>query len=280
MKLTLLGTGSPIPDPSRRGPSQLVESGGELTLVDCGAGALHRMLEAGYTRPPIRRIALTHLHSDHITGLADVLWAGWVSRWWEQAPVITGPPGTARFVERLIDAFEYDIAVRTGVERSRETLVPAVEEVEEGWSVEGSDWRLEAFRVDHMPVDQAFGYRLDSDDGSIAISGDTRYSENLISHAQDVDILVHEAYWARGMREAIETLTDAGALSRQKLIASYHTPSDEMGRIAAAANARHLVMSHLLLRNGTPADLVSDVEPDFKGRLTVGEDLQSFELKK
>ncbi len=147
MKLTLLGTGTPVPDPKRHGPSQVIESGGELILIDCGAGSYHRLLEAGYLQPNFSRILLTHLHSDHITGICDILWAGWISRWWDEPPRLVGPPGTAQFIERLISAYEYDIKVRSGAERSPETLIPVVEEVEEGWSTSGGDWRLTAFRV-------------------------------------------------------------------------------------------------------------------------------------
>ena len=98
MKLTLLGTGTPIPDPARRGPSQVIEAGGELVLIDAGSGVLHRLLEAGYAAParltmPIRQIVITHLHSDHITGLADLLWTGWIMRWWEQPR----DPGSGRW---------------------------------------------------------------------------------------------------------------------------------------------------------------------------------------
>src|SRR3712207_3399110 len=108
MKLTLLGTGTPIPDPSRRGPSQVIEVGDALILVDCGSGVLHRLVESGYQRPVLDRIAITHLHSDHITGIADLLWAGWIMRWWDTPPPIAGPPGTAAFITRLLQAFDYD----------------------------------------------------------------------------------------------------------------------------------------------------------------------------
>jgi ribonuclease Z len=277
MKLTLLGTGTPVPDTQRRGPSQVIESGGELILIDCGAGALHRLMEAGYTEPAVKCIVLTHLHSDHITGLADVLWAGW-SRWWDR-PRIVGPPGTAQFVARLYGAFEYDIQLRTEAGRSSEGATPLVEEVEEGWSTSGGDWQLSAFRVDHFPVDQAFGYRVEGSDGSIAVSGDTRYSENLIRHAQDADLLLHEVYLARTVRERLQKLTEPGLLSRERQVASYHTPSDEVGKVAAAANARHLVLSHLILRGGPSEELRSDVEATYRGQVTVGNDLLSFEVK-
>lgn len=279
MKLTLLGTGTPTPDPKRRGPSQVIESGDQLILVDCGAGALHRLVEAGYNRPAIKRIAFTHLHSDHVTGLADVLWAGWVGRWWAEPPVIAGPKGTAQFVERLISAYEYDIGVRMQGDRlSRETLVPRVEEVEEGWTAEGSDWRLSAFRVDHEPVDQAFGFRIDEGASSLVISGDTCASENLVTRSQDVDLLVHEVYWAQGFRQRIEQTTDADMVARFKTIAGYHTPSDAVGKIGAAAAARHLVLSHVILAGGTPEALLGDVSSDYRGDLTFGEDLLTFEI--
>lgn len=281
MKLTLLGTGIPSADPARRGPSQVLQVGGDLILVDCGAGAMHRLLEAGYQRPRLTSIAFTHLHSDHITGLPDLLWAGWVGRWWQQAPVVYGPPGTARFVERLVSAFEYDITVRRdarfGEKLLLEALMPRVQEIEEGWSSERNGWRLEAFRVDHEPVDQAFGFRFDEDSASVVISGDTRPSENLVRHAQGAGVLVHEVYGS-GLRKAATLEKDPAIAERLRTIMSYHTPSDEVGRIAAHAGVSHLVLSHLVLRETTPAQLLSEAQAGFTGKVTVGEDLMSFEL--
>jgi ribonuclease Z len=286
VKLTLLGTGTPIPDPARRGPAQVIEAGDELVLVDCGSGVLHRLVEAGYgsrgparAQPPFSRIAITHLHSDHITGLPDLLWAGWIMRWWDEPPPIAGPPGTAAFVEHMLLALEYDIQVRMRGERlRREWLVPRVEEIEEGWLEEGDGWRLAAFRVDHEPVDQAFGYRMDGDGGSIVISGDTRYSENLIRHAQGADLLIHEVYWRTGALALLTNVTDPDLIARRQTIDGYHTHSEEVGKVAAQAHAKHLVLSHILFRGGSPADLQADIAKDYHGAVTVGEDLQTFEL--
>jgi ribonuclease Z len=286
MKLTLLGTGTPIPNPARRGPSQVIEVGNELVLIDAGSGALHRMIEAGYGPDgpgrlprPIRRIALTHLHSDHITGLPDLLWAGWIMRWWDEPPPIAGPPGTSDFVQRLIQAFDYDIRVRLQGERLRlEWLVSAVEEIEESWRTQGDGWRLTAFRVDHEPVDEAFGFRLDADAGSIAVSGDTRPSENLVRQAHGVDLLVHEVYWRRGAQALREQITDPDLIARRQTIDGYHTHSEDVGSIASRAEAKHLVLSHILFRGGTAADLKADIEPSYRGTVTVGDDLLSFEL--
>jgi ribonuclease Z len=286
MKLTLLGTGSPIPDPRRRGPSQVIEAGDSLVLVDCGSGVLHRLIEAGYAgpapsraRPPLRRIAVTHLHSDHITGLPDLLWAGWIMRWWDDPPPVAGPPGTAEFIRRLLHAFEYDIQVRIRGERlRREWLAPRVEEIEEGWSSEGDGWRLTGFRVDHEPVDQAFGFRMDGDGRSIVVSGDTRPSDNLVRHAHGADLLVHEVYWRKGALAAREHIADPDLLARRDTIDGYHTHSEDVGGIAARAEARHLVLSHILFRGGAGDDLKADIEPHYRGPVTVGEDLQTFDL--
>jgi ribonuclease Z len=279
MKLTLLGTGTLIPDPARRGPSQVVAVGSELVLVDCGSGVLHRLLESGCVRPALRQIALTHLHSDHITGLPDLLWAGWIMRWWDEPPSIAGPPGTTELLRRLFHAFAYDIDVRRkGEGLKREWLEPRVEEFEEGWAREGDGWRLAAFRVQHEPVDQAFGFRLDADGGALALSGDTSPSENLIRHAQGVDLLVHEVYWKRGAAALRATLADPEQIRRRDVIDGYHTHSEDVGKVAAKAEAKHLVLSHILFRGGTPADLRADIEADYRGALTVGEDLASFEV--
>ncbi len=279
MKATLLGTGMPAPDPRRRGPSQVLDMGDQLVLVDCGAGALHRLVEAGYTGKGIQRIAITHLHSDHITGLADLLWAGWLQHWWNTPPTVVGPPGTAAFVHNLVEAFAYDIRVRS-VEGglTREGLEPAVEEIEDGWTVEGDRWRLTGFRVEHEPVDQAFGYRLDADAGSIVVSGDTRRSENLIRHAQDADLLIHEIVWRRGMDRLIASTPEPGQRSRWERVLNYHTPSDELGEIAARAGVKHLILSHLIFAGGTADDLRADVSKTFRGALTVGEDLATVEI--
>ncbi|MGD9895102.1 MAG: MBL fold metallo-hydrolase, partial [Dehalococcoidia bacterium] len=245
-----------------------------------------RLLEAGYApagtgrlNRPIRQIGITHLHSDHITGLADLLWAGWIMRWWDQPPPIAGPPGTADFIRRLMDAFAYDIDVRQRGERLRtEWLVPRVVEIDEGWTTEGDGWRLTGFRVDHAPVDEAFGFRLDDGSHAAVISGDTRPSDNLIRHAQRTDLLVHEVYWHRGAAALLATITDPDQRARRATIDGYHTHSKEIGAIAAAAETQHLILSHILFRGGSPSDLIADIEPSYGGRLTVGADLQTFAI--
>jgi len=278
VKLTILGTGTPMPNVMRRGPSQVIECGDDNILVDCGAGTLHRLVEAGYATLPLKAIAFTHLHSDHVTGILDVLWAGWIQRRWQIPPTVYGPPGTQHFIDHLIESMAYDIKVRTGAILRPENLVPFVVEVEEGWKVAGQDWQLSAFRVEHQPVDQAFGFRIDQGSASVVISGDTKVSDNLIKHSKDTDLLVHEVFWSQGLREAAAAATDAAERARFELLDTYHTGSEDLGKVAARANAKHLVLSHIIRSRGNPEDFEKDIGPQYGGKLTVAEDLMNFEV--
>ena len=192
-----------------------------------------------------------------------------------------GPPGTAETIRHLIEAFSYDIAVRGRGEAGHlHELVPRVVEVEDGWSQEGDDWRLGAFRVNHEPVDQAFGFRIDSGAKSIVVSGDTRYSENLIANSQGVDLLVHEAYSRVGMEARRKAALGTPRLELQwQTTSSYHTPADDAGRVATASEATQLVLTHVVFgRGGSVEEVVGDAAQNFSRRITLADDLQSFEL--
>lgn len=265
----------PKPDPARRGPAQVIEVDGDLILIDCGAGALHRFIEADLDGKHIRRIALTHLHSDHTTGLADVLWAGQIGGWWQTPPPVVGPPGTRDFLARLIDAFHYDLTVRAF---AREDVEPPVTEIDDGWTEEVGPFRLKAFRVEHAPVDQAFGFRVDCDSGSVVVSGDTRRSENLIVNASGARVLVHEVISRPGMEGFIEAATDERAKDYGRQILGYHTPADELGDIATRAGAEHLVLSHIVPAGRPAEDLLVDARRGYDGRVTLGKDLMAFEF--
>lgn len=274
--VTLLGTGVPSPNLSRRGASQIINLGKDTVMVDCGAGTLYRLLESKADTHSISHICLTHLHSDHITGIPDLLWAGWVGRWWTKPPKIIGPKGTAQFIERILLAFEEDIRLRTEEgATSRTGIIPDVVEVSDGWEMKHGIWNILAISVDHEPVRDALGFLFRLGDRSIVISGDTRRCENLINHSKDADLLVHEVIWGDGMRNLIDN-AKMPQRARLERIFSYHTPSLEVGKIAAIANVKHLVLTHLVFAGGTPDDLISDVRQSFHGKLSIGEDLASY----
>jgi ribonuclease Z len=270
VQITLLGTGCPPPNPSRRGPATLVRSGGGSLLVDAGSGVAVQLQRAGVRASQLRTILLTHLHSDHVIDLGHLVLTRWIVG--ENAPLeVLGPAGTATHVERLLALWSWDVEVRRAHMRDREPPRVAVTEVEEGRVLERAGLSVSAFLVEHEPVKPAFGFRFETRDRRVAISGDTRPSENLVRHARDVDVLIHEctdmthAAWTPGCgwptREA-----------KVRDLQAYHTSPDEVGEVAARAGARHLVLTHLM-PDSEPADLLARARRRFDGPITVGEDL-------
>jgi len=270
VKLTLLGTGCPPPNPARRGPATLVCLGDGALLVDAGSGVAVQLLRAGIRPSHINHVLLTHLHSDHVIDLGHLVLTRWIVG--ENTPLtVLGPAGTRDHVDRLLALWAWDVAVRRAHMPEREPPLVAVTEIDEGVVLERDGLRVTAFLVEHEPVKPAFGFRFDSRDSRAVISGDTRPCENLIRYARDVDVLVHEctdmthAAWSPGCgwptREA-----------KVRDLQAYHTGPDEVGEVAVAARARHLVLTHLM-PGSEPADLAARARRRFAGRITIGEDL-------
>ena len=272
-RVVLLGTGMPHPDPARRGPAQVVDAGGSLVLMDCGASALHRFVEAKLDPKQLRLMVLSHLHSDHITGLADLLWAGAIYRWWMTPPPVLGPAGTRDFFAKLIDAFSYDLSARS-LDRSR--VLPEVTEVEDGQVTTSGPFQVTAIEVEHGRVPHAFGYRFDLGVGSVAISGDTSRSENLIRRAAGVDLLVHEVINRAGAEARIAQQADDHARARHRAMLASHTPADELADIATRAGAQHLVLSHINAIARPEEELVTAAQSGYDGRVTLGQDLMEI----
>ena len=273
MNVTLLGTGCPPPNPARRGPATLVRSGEEALLVDAGSGVAVQLLRAGVRASQLQRVLLTHLHSDHVIDLGHLVLTRWIVG--ENTPLeVLGPAGTAAHVERLLALWAWDVEVRRSHMHEREPPRVRVTELEEGLVFERDGVRVTAFLVEHEHVKPAFGFRFDAPGRRVVISGDTRPSENLIRHAQQADLLIHEctdmtfAAWTPGCgwptREA-----------KVRDLQAYHTGPDEVGAIAAEARARHLVLTHLM-PGSEPVDLIDRARARFAGPITVGEDLAAL----
>jgi ribonuclease Z len=193
IRVTLLGTGSPPPIMDRFGPSTLIEAGGQRILIDAGRGALQRLAQIGVAWRDIDGVLLTHLHSDHVVGFPDLWLTGWLVSPGRARPLdVWGPPGTKAMVSHLEQAFEFDIRFRVSDDRAAADGARIVaSDITEGLILERDGVTVRAFEVDHSPVTPAFGFRIDYAGRSVVVSGDTRASENLVRHAQGVDLLIH-----------------------------------------------------------------------------------------
>lgn len=273
MQLTLLGTGLANPNPRRRGPSQVVRAGEHNVLVDCGAGAVHRLVEAGLGPTEIDHVLITHHHWDHYVDLDHLIVARWT--FGGDAPLnVYGPTGQKEMIEHMLKVHETDLTRRIehmGAHRGMPEII--VHEVDEGPFAEIDGMNISAFQVEHPPVDPAFGFRFDSKDRSIVISGDTKPCENLVKHAHGVDILVHECMM---LKPGIAASPAWGtAEDRRKKMATYHTFPEDLGLVARDAAPKLLVTSHMTPA-GEPWELQEIITRDYSGPTVIGEDLLTF----
>ena len=269
IKVTLLGTGSPPPVMDRFGPSILVEAGGGKFLFDAGRGALQRLAQLKVRWQDVDGLFLTHLHSDHVVGFPDLWLTGWLVGAGRNRPLhVWGPRGTRKMMSHLEQAYEYDIRIRLYDDRaSPDGIVIFAEDIGEGVVHDKGGVKITAFEVDHTPIKPAFGYRIDHAGRSVVLSGDTRVSDNLIRHAQGVDLLVHEV-------ASPETFQRAGTPpERAKSVVAHHVNPEQAGEVFSRTKPRLAVYSHIVLPTATEQDLIPPTRKTYSGPLEVGEDL-------
>ena len=249
--ITLLGTGCPPAVMNRFGPSILVEAGGQKFLFDAGRGALQRLNQLKVRWQDVRGIFFTHLHSDHVVGFPDLWLTGWLTPGRSVPLNVWGPRGTKHMMLHLEQAFDFDIRIRLYDDRpSPDGIVLLTEEIGEGVVYDKSGVKITAFEVDHAPIKPAFGYRVDHANRSVVLSGDTRVSDNLIRHAQGVDVLVHEV-------AAPETFQRAGvAPERTKSVIAHHVTPEQAAEVFSRTKPKLAVYSHIVLPSATEQDLI------------------------
>jgi ribonuclease Z len=280
LRVTLLGTGNPRPSMSRFGPSILVEAATSpptRILVDAGRGATQRLFGLGGpgSLTDLDVVLLTHLHSDHVVGLPDLWLTGWL--FGRAKPLaVKGPAGTAALVSNLEKAFEFDVKTRRDLDERLPGAGAEIDakDVAAGTSFDVAGVKITAFAVDHGPVKPAYGYRIDHAGRSVVLSGDTRYSENLVAHAKGCDVLVHEV-----VAPAVEVARSAvaGADRVQRIIA-HHTPPEDAGRIFSAVKPRLAVYAHIVPSPAGEKDLVGPTRTTYSGPLAVGYDLMTISI--
>lgn len=276
IEVTLLGTGSPIPDPNRAGPSTLVRAGGQVFLVDCGRGVLQRAAAAGVGAAGLSALLLTHLHSDHIAELGDLVITSWVTNFApDPAPLpIIGPPGTAETVEATLKAFGHDIDYRIAHHADLNAPPPIeVHEYTEGlvWDRDGVTIRVAP--TDHRPVAPTIGFRIEFGGASVVLAGDTVPCASLDELAGGADALVHTA-----IRKDILIHVPQ---QRVKDVCDYHSSVQEAAATAARAGVGTLVLTHYVpaIAPGQEEQWRALAATEFNGQIELGDDLHRVEVQ-
>lgn len=269
-----LGTGTPVPNPERAGPATAVVVGRRVFLFDAGAGVMRRVAAAGLPIDGVTAAFITHLHSDHTLGLPDLILTSWVMG--RSAPMrIVGPPGLRRMTDRLVDAWAEDTAVRVnGLERGRPGGYRVdVREATGGIVYDSGGVRVTAIAVPHGEWAHAFAFRIDTPGRAIVISGDTRYSEALARASAGVDVLVHEVY----PETRVAPEQRPGGEYWPQYLREVHTSDVELGRLAAIAKPKLLVLSHVLFLGGTEQELLDGIRRGgFTGPVVIAKDLGRY----
>jgi ribonuclease BN (tRNA processing enzyme) len=275
--VVLLGTGTPNADPDRSGPATAVVVDGVAFIVDAGPGVVRQAAAAArngigaLAAANLDRVFLTHLHSDHTIGLPDLLLTPWVLE--RATPLaVYGPAGTAAMVEHLLAAYDADIHRRIdGSQPQNRTGQRAeVHEITPGIVYRDSTVTVTAFAVAHEDWSQAFGFRFETADGVVVVSGDTRPTESVVTACDGCDILVHEVY------------SEAGFARRspewQRYHARAHTSASQLADLASRARPGRLVLTHQLFWGTDEADLLAEVRARYGGEVVSGRDLDVFPI--
>jgi ribonuclease Z len=275
IEVTLLGTGSPIPDAQRAGPSTLVRAGGQTFLVDCGRGVQQRMTAAGAAAAGLSALLLTHLHSDHIADLGDVIITRWVSTFTpDPSPLqIIGPPGTAEVVEATLKAFGFDIGYRIAHHADLTSPPPVeVHEFTEGvvWDLDGVT--IQAAPTDHRPVAPTIGFRVEHNGASVVLAGDTVPCDSLDTLAAGAGALVHTVIR--------KDLIDAMPMQRIRDICDYHSSVEQAAATAARADVGILILTHYVpaIAPGQEDEWRALAASVFDRQIELGDDLHRVEV--
>jgi len=278
-RLILLGTnGGPRVGSGRASPANVVVVNGRPYVIDCGYGVTRQLMQAGIPVHEVRTILITHHHSDHNLELGPLLYNIWVSGLRDPIDV-WGPPPLQQIVDGFFQSMAYDIDIRVGSDGRVDLrkLVRVHEFEAPGIVLETDEVKITAGKGNHPPLSHAYAYRFDAHDRSIVLSGDTARCPEIVSFARGADVLLHEVMHPEGIDRLIARVPHAPRL-REALL-GMHTTTKEVGKVAAEANVKTLVLNHFV-----PGDDLSitdemwcaDPTKDFDGLLFVGRDLQEI----
>jgi ribonuclease Z len=275
-QLVLLGTGTPNAEPTTSGPSLAIIVNNASYVVDCGPGVVRRAAEAknkgiaSLAASKLKRLFITHLHSDHTIGYPDFILTPAVLERNEPLEVY-GPKGLQSMTDHILAAYKEDIDIRIhGLEYGNAVSYKVnAHEIKEGTIYKDSNLVVKAFKVNHGSWPDAFGYRFETKDKVIVVSGDCTYSENLIANAKDCDILVHEVYSMEGFARRDKKW--------QAYHSVFHTSTQQLAEIANKVKPKQLVLTHQLLWGASKESMLNEIQLRYKGKVVYGNDLDIFD---
>jgi len=261
MRVVIIGSGASWPDSERSSPSQVIVVGKEPLLFDCGPGSGMNLMKAGINPATISRMFLTHLHIDHSLEFASIVFGGYLAGR-KQKVEVYGPTGTMNFCKSLFDDL-YPSAPQMVRRIQTDGWNVTAHEVTKGVASRGKGYKVLSAPVEHeIP---AVAYRIESEEGTVVISGDTRPSNSLIELAKGADLLIHECSFPDDMIE----------IARK----TNHSTASEVGEVADKAGVKKVILTHLFPQyKRREKELVESVDSKFRGQVIASHDLLEIKL--
>ena len=268
------GSGSPMPDANRAGPCLAVLAGNQAFVFDAGSGSIRKLGRMGFPMPKIQAAFLTHLHSDHIDGLGELLLQAWVAGGRAAPLLVYGPAGTDQVIAGFNSAYAIDQGYRVAhhgpqiVQPSgfggAAQIITLADGTDSRVVYESRGVKITVIRVNHAPINPAFGYRIDYKGRSVALSGDTVYSPSFVAASKGVDVMLHEALNKEMIAALGKKLAERGQAKNAQImidIQNYHASPEDAARSANEAGVQALVLYHMV-----PAPPARLIEPLFLGQ--------------
>ena len=274
MDITLLGTGSPMPDPKRGGPATLVKAGNTTILVDAGRAVVMRLTAAGTLPIFLNAVLITHLHSDHLTDLNDVITTHYIMSQSETPLHIYGPPRTQEVVDATLAALAPDISYRLAHHPDTLTWQPnvVVTEVQPGMSFSVGETKILVGKTNHAPVEPTVSFRIEHEGTSVVLGGDGIPCEALDEICNGADGYVQTVLRA-----------DLVSLVKNKRfldILDYHSTVEQAAQTAQRAGVKKLILTHYVpsIQPGQEEEWRALAAAHFSGEIILGDDLTTTSL--
>src|SRR4051794_31845550 len=280
-RVVFLGTkGGPRVGVGASNPANLVIVNGTPIVIDCGMGVSRQLVRAGVPLPSVKYIFISHHHSDHNLEYGNLFYNAWAAGL--STPIQSfGPNGIEAMTRIYWELNKFDVETRIADEGRpdpRKLLMPH-DINEDGVVLQTSDVKVTAFRTPHPPITDNFAYKFETPDGVVVFSSDTAYNPKLAEFAKGADVLVHECLYLPAV-DRLVLKTKNGATLKKHLLES-HTSTEDVGRIAAAAGVKVLVLSHFVPGDDplvTDDNWTEDVKKNFSGQFFVAKDLKELTL--